>query len=151
MLPSTLVLFVCASAPKLSAEVGLRSFFSEEPRQFAAVRLVDAIPGISSLVEVSQDRDIMGNNAKATLRFGIGAQSWQVRVAAARMGTAFLPSAELRFNVVPKMTLYAEGTAGVTSSLLRVGARYTDDTLTWTLEGTSRGDASMVVSWRFAK
>lgn len=148
MVGATMMLWVLAAAPQISAEVGVRSLLQGEPRQFAAIRLLDSMQGFNTMVEVSGDRDVLGEGTRASLRFGVGANRWQIRLAAARVGAGFEPSGEVRFKLLPTMTVYAEGvaTTDLASTLVRVGAKYSGDRFSWSLEGSSRGDASMVVS-----
>mgnify|MGYP001586247369 CR=1 FL=1 len=149
MFAALTVMSIFAATPTLSAEVGVRSLLVGEPRQFAAVRLIEPIANLNTLIEVMGDRDFFGSNARAHLRVGVGATRWQVRLAATRVGENFEPSGEVRIKLMPKVTVFAEGNLNLTSSLLRVGARYANERLSWTLEGTTKGDASMVVSYSF--
>lgn len=146
MLNTSLLMYVLAAAPTLSAEAGVRSEILGEPRQFAAVRLIKPFDGVKTQVEVSGDRDAFNGNAKARVRLGVVLDRLQVRFSADRIGMTVEPGAEVRLNVVPRFTVFAEGKAGVDASVLRVGAKYASEKVSCTLEGNSRGDASVVVS-----
>ena len=146
MLSVNLLWYALAATPALSAEVGIRNLSHGEARQFAAVRLIEPIYGFNTFVEVAGEREMVFGDAKALLRLGVQSAKWQVKVTAVRTGNSFSPSGEVRVTLLPRVTVFAEGTTGVSASQLRVGARYASERITWTVEGNSRGDASMVVS-----